>query len=53
LGYEDLPEAADLRKASFVFTIKFLSAIDIFDVTDNSSLLVGGQFLEKFSVVPD
>jgi hypothetical protein len=53
LAEEDLPEAADLREASLVFTIKFLSAIDIFDVTDNSSLLVGGQLIEKFSVVSD
>jgi hypothetical protein len=50
---EHFKVGADSWKTACVFSEKFLSAIDILDVTDNSSLSVGGQFVKKTVVEPD
>lgn len=45
------PKGADLRKGSLVFAEEFLSTLDIFDVTDDAGLGIGGQAFEE-SVLP-
>jgi len=43
---KNFPEGADRREGSFIFAKEFLSSLNIFDVTDDSSLSVSGQAVQ-------